>query len=175
AQAQAQATLPPGAVSLVNQDRSGNRVALCAHTGDGDITRGPRTITNTAVWVGAAQEFHKLNASVGACDPAWSPDGKRVALTAVDGLWIFPAESAAGTLVAESKAPIGQPTEFTYRAFSHPEWSPDGVLVGLVVTNGGTSWVEVYDALGGRLFYTSPPESYSFSWGSTARDLRVGN
>ena len=167
--------MPPGAVSLVNQDRSGSHVALCAHTGDPDIRQGPRTITPTAVWAGEAPEFHKLNAGVGACDPAWSPDGKRLAVTAAAGLWIFPSESAAGTLVVESKAPVGELTEFSYRAFAHPDWSPDGVLVALVVTNGGTSWVEVFDAMSGRLFYTSPPESSSFSWGPTARDLKVGD
>jgi hypothetical protein len=167
--------LPPGAVSLINQDRSGSRLALCAHTGGSDIRRGARTIAPTAVWAGEATELHRLNAGLGACDPAWSPDGKRLAVTAADGLWIFPAESSSGSLVAESKAPVGEPTEFTYRAFAHPEWSPGGILVALVVTNGATSWVEVFDALGGALFYTSPPESYSFTWGSTARDLKVGN
>jgi hypothetical protein len=90
-------------------------------------------------------------------------------------LWIFPANSPAGALVAESKPPVGEPAEFRYRAFTHARWSPDGVLVALLVTNGGTSWVEVFDALGGRLFYTSPPDSYTFSWGATARELKVGD
>ena len=167
--------LPPGAVSLVNEDWSGSHLALCAQTGEPAIKRGARTIAQTAVWAGDASAVHKLAAGPGACDPAWSPDGKRLAVTAADGLWIFPAESAAGALVAESRVPAGQSTEFTYRAFSHPAWSPDGDLVALVVTNGGISWVEVYDALGGALFYTSPPDSSSFSWGATARDLKVGD
>ena len=159
----------------MNEDRSGSRRALCAQTGGETIKRGPRTIAPTAVWAGDGAEVHRLNAGVAACDPAWSPDGKRLAVTGADGLWIFPSDSAAGTLVAESKLPLGQLTEFTYRAFSHPKWSPDGVLVALVVTNGGTSWVEVFDARSGRLFYTSPPESDGFSWGPTARDLKVGD
>jgi hypothetical protein len=70
--------------------------------------------------------------------------------------------------------PVGEPTEFTYRAFGHARWSPDGMLVALLVTNGSTSWVEVFEASTGRLFYTSPPEAYSFSWGNTARDLKAG-
>jgi hypothetical protein len=170
----AQAPLPSGAVSLVNQDRFGSHLAICAETGGSVIRQGARTITPTAVWAGESPSFHKLNAGVGACDPAWSPNGTQIAVTAADGLWIFPAEYSVGRLRVEAKLPIGESTEFTYRAFAKPRWSPDGALVALLVTNGGTSWVEVFDASSGRLFYTSPPEAYSFSWGNTARDLKVG-
>jgi dipeptidyl aminopeptidase/acylaminoacyl peptidase len=167
--------LPPGAASLVNQDRFGSHLAICALTGGRSIKQGPRTITPTAVWAGDASSYHKLNAGLGACDPAWSPDGRHIAVTASDGLWIFPAESSVGALRVESKVPVGELTEFTYRAFTHAKWSPDGVLVALLVTNGGTSWVEVFEVSSGRLFYTSPPEAYSFSWGNTSRDLKVGD
>ena len=170
----AQTTLPPGAVSLVNRDRFGSRVALCAETGGQIIQQAARRIVPTAVWVGAGDEVRKLNAGPGACDPAWSPDGRFLALTAADGLWIFPADSSVGVLTVEAKLPVGEPTEFTYRAFARPKWSPDGILVALAVTNGGTSWVEVFEAAMGRLLYTSPPETYSFSWGATARDLKAG-
>ena len=47
------------------------------------------------------------------------------------------------------------------------------MLLGLVVTNGGTSWVEVFEANSGRLFYTSPPENDTFSW-TAARELKLG-
>jgi hypothetical protein len=150
-------------------------VAICAQTGGRPVPQGPRTITPTAVWAGDPSTFHKLNAGVGACDPAWSPDGRQIAVTAVEGLWIFPADSSVGELRVESKLPVGEPSEFTYRAFTHAKWSPDGALVALLVTNGGTTWVEVFDVASGRLFYTSPPEEHSFSWGNTARDLKVGD
>ena len=43
-----------------------------------------------------------------------------------------------------------------------------------MVTNGGTAWVEVFDANSGRLFYTSPPENYTFAW-TSARELKLGD
>jgi len=159
----------------VNEDRSGPRRAFCAQTAGEVIKRGPRTIAPTAVWAGDGSELRRLDAGAGACDPAWSPDGKRLAVTDADGLRIFPVDSAGGTLVAESKLPPGQLTDYTYRAFSRPGWSPDGMLVALVVTNAATSWVEVFDSRSGTLFYTSPPESFTFRWGPTSRDLKVGD
>jgi hypothetical protein len=48
------------------------------------------------------------------------------------------------------------------------------MLVALLVSNGGTTWVEVFDVNSGRLFYTSPPEQSSFTW-SNARLLKLGN
>jgi Tol biopolymer transport system component len=167
-------SLPPGALSLVNEDRFGSRTAMCVATGQDSVQKGPRKIAATEVWAGEQAQLHRLNAGLGACDPAWSPDGRWIAVIAEEGLWVFPANSVDGVLRVEAKLPMGELTEFTYRAFSRPEWSPDGALLGLVVTNGGTSWVEVFDAASGRLFYTSPPETYSFSWGSNARELKAG-
>ena len=171
--AAAQAPLPPGAVSLVNQDRFGSMIALCADTGEPAIQKGAKTVRNTAVWMGAATNLRRVHAGPGACDPAWSPDGRRLAVTAAEGLWVFPSNSAEGALRVESRLPLGS-IEYNYRAFSNPRWSPDGMLLGIVVTNGGTSWVEVFDANSGRLFYTSPPENQTFSW-TAARDLKLGD
>ena len=168
----AQAALPPGAVSLINQDRFGSRVALCAETGEPAVQRGARRVRGTAVWVGEGTNLRRIRAGLGACDPSWSPDGRRLAVTAAEGLWVFPANSSEGALRVESRLPLGS-IEFNYRAFSSPRWSPDGRLLGLVVTNGGTSWVEVFEADSGRLFYTSPPENDTFSW-TAARELKLG-
>ena len=170
--AAAQSALPPGAVSLINQDRFGSRVALCAETGEPPVQQGARRVRGTAVWVGEGTSLRRIRAGLGACDPSWSPDGRRLAVTAAEGLWVFPANSPEGALRVESRSPLGS-IEFNYRAFSSPRWSPDGRLLGLVVTNGGTSWVEVFEAESGRLFYTSPPEHKTFSW-TAARELKLG-
>jgi WD40-like Beta Propeller Repeat len=169
----AQQALPPGAVSLINQDRFGSKVALCAETGEPAIQQGPKRVRGTAVWAGEGANLRRVRAGLGACDPAWSPDGRRLAVTAAEGLWVIPANSAEGALRVESRSPLGS-IESNYRSFSSPRWSPDGTLVGLVVTNAGTSWVEVFEANSGRLFYTSPPANYTFSW-TAARELKLGN
>jgi Tol biopolymer transport system component len=169
---EAQTALPPGAVSIVNQDRFGSMIALCADTGEPVVQQGAKKIRGTGVWVGRSPGLRRVQAGLGACDPAWSPDGRRLALTAADGLWVFPSDSPDGDLRVQARLPLGGSSEFHYRAFSHPRWSPDGALVALVVTNGGTTWVEVFEAASGRLFYTSPPENASFTW-SGARELKL--
>ncbi len=169
----AQTALPDGAVALVNEDHYGARVALCAETGEPPVKRGPQTVRSTGVWVGEGTTLRRVRAGLGACDPSWSPDGERLALTAADGLWLFPTNSPDGVLRVESRLPLGS-IEFNYRAFSSPRWSPDGLMVGLVVANRGTSWVEVFEARSGRLVYTSPPEHDTFIW-TAARQLKLGS
>jgi hypothetical protein len=168
----AQTALPPGAVALVNEDHHASLVALCAETGEPSIQRGAKEIRGTAVWVGGRTNLRRIDAGPGACDPSWSPDGRYLAVTAADGLWLFPANSPEGVLRVASQVPLGS-IDFNYRAFSRPRWSPDGVLVGLVVTNRGTSWVEVFEVRSGRLLYTSPPEHDTFTW-TAPRALKLG-
>ena len=171
----AQTPLPSGARTLINEDRYGRLIALCADTGAPDMRQGPKTVRATAVWAGERSTLRRLEAGVGACDPAWSPDGRRLAVTSSEGLWVVAANASEGSLRVEARPPHGELGDITYRSFTQPRWSPDGVLVGLVVTNGAMSWVEVFEASSGRLFYTSPPGNDSFNWGSGGRVLKLGS
>ena len=173
--AQAPSPLPPGAVTVINEDRHGSRVAICADTGEPFVQQGARRVRSTAVWAGERSSLHRVEAGLGACDPVWSPDGRYLAVTSAEGLWVLRANSQEASLRVESRVPFGGATEFHYRAFSQPRWSADGMLVGLLVTNGATSWVEVFEVITGKLLYTSPPETYSFSWGEDGRELKMGS
>ena len=170
----AQTPLPPGARTLINEDRFGRQIALCADTGAPATRRGPRTVRATAVWAGERSALRRVEAGAGACDPAWSPDGRRLAVTSSEGLWVLASDASEASLRVEARPPKGELADVAYRAFTQPRWSPDGALVALVVTNGAMSWVEVFDASSGRLFYTSPPGNDSFSWGSGGRALKLG-
>ena len=171
----AQTPLPPGARTLINEDRFGRQVALCADTGGPATRQGAKTVRATAVWAGRRSALRRVEAGAGACDPAWSPDGRRLAVTSAEGLWVLAADALEGSLRVEARPPFGETTDVTYREFAHPRWSPDGALLGLLVTNGAMSWVEVFEASTGRLFYTSPPGNDSFSWGSRGRALKLGS
>jgi hypothetical protein len=173
--AQVSLPLPPGAVTLINEDRYGSKVALCADTGEPFVQQGARKIRSTGVWAGERSSLHRVEAGLGACDPVWSPDGRYLAVTSAEGLWVLRANAQEAFLRVESRLPFGGVTEYYYRAFSQPRWSADGMLVALIVSNGATSWVEVFEVATGELLYTSPPENYSFSWGDDSRELKMGS
>ena len=61
----AQTALPPGAVSLVNQDRFGSMVALCAETGEPAVQQGREEVRGTAVWAGEGTNLRRISAGLG--------------------------------------------------------------------------------------------------------------
>jgi gamma-glutamyltranspeptidase len=81
---------------------------------------------------------HAQTGTSGMRDPAWSPDGRRLAVVILDRIW--------------TTAPDGRDArELTRAAGSErePAWSPDGRHVALAVDRGGGYDLYVVDARGG--------------------------
>jgi len=68
-------------------------------------------------------------------DPQWSPDGRRLAYTRDDAIWIVEADGSRATLV--SGHPAGT---------SAPRWSPDGGRLAFLSRRRGWSQVWLVDA-----------------------------
>jgi hypothetical protein len=158
------------AVAVINEDRFGSQTALCVATGDTPVQQGPRKIPATEVWVGEGTNLRRLNAGLGSCDPAWSPE-RRVAGRAppeVCGYLAPPPRRTRGSGVAGGRAlGVHLPGVFASK------WSADGDLVALLVSNGGTSWVDVF-RLQPASCSTSPPRTIP-SPGTSARGVRLGD
>jgi dipeptidyl aminopeptidase/acylaminoacyl peptidase len=166
---------PPGTTRVVSFDRGGGRLAVCAEEPGDPIVKGARRIPRTQVYVAEKNVISRTTIGPGACDPAWSPDGTRLAVTAPDGLWVLQGDLKTGERVVDSAAAPGATTEFADVLFAKPRWSPDGRRIGLLASNGGTSWVEVVDAQTGRRLYKSDAEVYSFTWSADSRSIVIGD
>src|SRR5262245_21557009 len=71
---------PPGTERVLSFDWHGNRVAACAVEPGGDILIGARRVLRTQVWIADPKLVTKTSMPAGTCDPAWSPDGRRLAV-----------------------------------------------------------------------------------------------
>jgi Tol biopolymer transport system component len=124
------------------------------------------------------QVVRKTALGLGVCDPAWSPDGTRLAVTTAEGLWVisnvFVDKGDSGERLVDSQAAPGAKAEFAYVAFSKPSWSPDGSRLAFVATSGGGSWVEVVDAASGQRLAKSAVGPSDFRWATDSRSLTVG-
>lgn len=182
--------VPPGATRVVNADRArGGALAICAETADPPIELGVKRILSTFVWIDEGRVNERGERTVrrivatgpGACDPAWSPEGKRLAVASPDGLWVFvdpTSEKPRGERIVDTTGrpeSVAPATEYKGLTLSRPKWSPDGVRIAYLASNGGTTWVEAVDAATGKRAFKSEPENYSFTWGVDARSLRVGD
>jgi penicillin amidase len=165
--------LPSFAGTVVNVDRHEGKVAACASEG-GTMTIGARTLPRTYVWVVDGDALRQLGTTPGSCDPAWSPDGARLAVVTPQGLWTYSAVLDHPRLLSETHLPRQPKNETDYTAFQRPRWSADGQRIAYLVTDGATSWVEVVDTRVGRKLFKSDADTYAFEWGADPRLLKIG-
>jgi penicillin amidase len=172
-------TLPPGATRVVNFVKSGLKVAMCAEVSGESAPRSGAEADRpqTYVFVDDGKRISKIVVAPGGCDPAWSPDGARLAIVSPEGLWVFTDNGSKGSRIADAagpQPPAGQRTEFARVRFTKPQWSPDAALIALLATNGGASWVEVVNASSGDRVFKSEPDVSAFSWTADSKGLNIG-
>lgn len=167
--------LPPGALRLVNFAWDNGRVAICAEEPGPPVEQGANFMARTRVWVRDATAMRQIATSAGTCDPAWSLDGSFLAVVAPDGLWKLSGDLQLTSHLVDTRHPDVPADEFDHRVFAAPQWAPDGSAVAVLVSNGATGWVEVFDARTGMTLYSSEPETYEFTWESDSVSLRFGS
>ena len=174
AAAEAPPVLPDFLGSLVNYERQGERIAACMREPGSDVITGARRVPRTFVWVIERDQARQLGSVPGSCDPTWSPDGSRLAAVTSNGLWTYSPTLEDPRQLAEAHLPREPKGEFDYTAFAKPRWSPDGLRIAYLVTNGATSWVEVVEVATGRPLHRSAKDTYSFEWTTDPRVIKVG-
>ena len=167
--------VPAGALRVVMVAWHKGRAAICAEVPGSAAEPAGRPIPRTRVWVRDGTTTRRVALGPGVCDPAWSPDGDRLAVVAQDGLWVLSADLRRTTHLVDLQRVDESPNRFEHRTLSGPRWAPDASALAFIVSNDRTTWVEVVDARTGAHRYTSDLETYAFAWEADSRSLRLGS
>ena len=168
-------TVPPGALRVVSVAWHKGRAAICAEVPGSAVERAGRPLRRTRVWVRDGMTTRQVALGPGACEPAWSPDGDRLAVVAPDGLWVLSSDLRRTTHLVDLRRHDGSPNGFEHRTLSGPRWAPDASALAFIVSNDRTTWVEVVDARTGVPRYRSDLETDAFAWEADSRSLRLGS
>src|SRR4030095_1145038 len=73
---------------------------------------------------------------VGLQEPAWSPDGKRIAVSYLDRIWTMTPEGKQARAVSPSFSSVAQGAKEDATIEREPSWSPDGNRIAYAADRG---------------------------------------
>jgi Tol biopolymer transport system component len=100
--------------------------------------------------------------------PAWSPDGERMAFVSSDGLAVVEADGSGPRLLVPCRPP-------RCLGMGHPSWSPDGRWLAFSVLGGDDDlWLAATDGTGSKILQTAfVTVSGGPAWSPDGRRLAV--
>lgn len=168
---QPQIPVPPGAERVVAHDRWGGQLAICAEVPRQEaalMQRNGRRLPPTTIFLINGDVIRKVVTGLGGCDPAWAPDGTRIAFTAPDGLWVISTTDDTGERIVDTTI-----EENRYLTLARPRWSPDGMRIAYFATDRRQTRVQVVAADTRATVLTSPAAAEDMEWRGP-RTLAVG-
>jgi gamma-glutamyltranspeptidase len=83
---------------------------------------------------------HAQSGASGVQDPAWAPDGKRIAVSYLDRIWTMNADGRQGKPLSEGDSALQR----------DPAWSPDGTRIAFAMWRGDASDIYVAEVRSGE-------------------------